>query len=543
MGRKESWTLIAILALGFLLRIIAANSEWIDVDEGNYLYDAKLLSEEQKPFEDFYMKEVFYTSILSFFGEIFGFSLFLGRILSALFSLVTIIFVYKIGSLIYGKKTGLIAACIYAFIPFSIFWNVLVRESVLEIMLMTVSAYYIIRFTKMEAFSDMVLHALFLFMALLTRRSIFLFVLAELALLAYMYRSRLRFLLVSFFYGLIGVLMPLALLIFYSYAIDASFLKMLGIEFSPVTQAFSWKQFFGQRILLPYWLLREASYVILPLLIVLLYKLRNRTRYLVFSLLFAALFFSSFAFEYALFKFPDRMAQYPVPPLAFFILSMVYLTALFAISYRFLNRNYFIGLDRFIVLWVFSIIAFYSAYSRFHVVYIAEMLPAAVILITPFLRRLYEEKETVNKTFLVILLFGISLSAFFYVEYHGLNNKWDPDIAEKAALYIKENSHKEDEIFTPMTFVPIIADRKLVLNITHPLYYHFEGAGDADKVGVPSFKTIIEYMDRNEVKYVVIDEYVDVTYYSINPVLKYYIESNYAVEKEFDGIKILARKT
>src|SRR3989344_9546366 len=104
MERKYLMILIAILALSFAFRIAAINYEWIDVDEGNYLYDAKLLSDGAKPFEDFYMKEVFYTSLLAGAGKAFGFTLFLGRLLSAVFSIITIIFIYKIGKELNNPK-------------------------------------------------------------------------------------------------------------------------------------------------------------------------------------------------------------------------------------------------------------------------------------------------------------------------------------------------------------------------------------------------------------------------------------------------------
>ena len=73
MRNKYLIWLLVILLLGLFIRIITINYEWIDVDEGNYLSDAKLLAENLIPFKDFYMKEVLYTLSLSLFGKLFGF--------------------------------------------------------------------------------------------------------------------------------------------------------------------------------------------------------------------------------------------------------------------------------------------------------------------------------------------------------------------------------------------------------------------------------------------------------------------------------------
>ncbi len=543
MNNKHLILLALILAVSLIARVATINSEWIDVDEGNYLYDAKLLSEGAMPFQDFYMKEFLYTFIMSSYGKIFSISLIGMRFLSVIFSLVTIIFMYKIGSILYGNKIGIIAAALYAFMPFAIFWNNLVRESVLGIMLMTIAVYYLIKFTKTENFIDIGMNAIFLFLAFVTRRSMVFFLIAELLLLGYIYRNRIRFLLKSLAYAILGAGLPFFLLWAYSYATEANFLKMLGFEFSPITNAFSWQQFIGQRILLPYWLLREASYAIVPLLIVILLALKERLRWFLFGLFSILGLISAFAFEYAVLKFPERMSQYPMPPIWFYAVSLAYLAAFFAVSYKILKSGYiFERIDKIALLWLVSIIAFYAIYSRFHVVYFAEALPASIILITPFLTRLYEEKNLLSKLFFMLFIIGVALSGYFYIEYHGLNNKWSIETANDATAYVKEHTNAGDEIFTPLTFIAIMSGRGLVLNITHPLYYHFDGAGEVDVAGIPSFKTIIDYMDKNDVKYVIADDYMDVTYYSMKPDLKEYIGQNYALEKKIDGINILARK-
>jgi|SRR3989344_2351113 len=542
MRNKYLIWLLVILLLGLFIRIITINYEWIDVDEGNYLSDAKLLAENLIPFKDFYMKEVLYTLSLSLFGKLFGFSLFFGRFLSVIFSIATIFFVYKIGSLLHDKRLGVIAAGIYAFIPFAIFWNNLIRESVLMIMLFTIAVYYIIKFTKTNNFLHISLHTFFLFLALLTRRSIILFVLAEIFLLAYMYRNETKILSRIFLYGGFGILLPLILLFLYSYVINADFLKLLGFEFLPFTSAFSLEQFIGQRVLLPYWFFREAPYITILSFIVLISRFKSKAKTTIISIFLFVILASAFAYEYLILRFPERMSQYPVTSNVFFMISIAYTLILFLLSFSMLKYNFYgEKQNKFILLWIFSIIAFYLFYSRFHVVYLAEIMPALAVISAPFLSRL-DYKNLLTMAFFIVILIGVVLSAVFYVSYHGLNNKWSSNSLNDVASYVRDNSDVNDEIFTPLTMVPIMADRKLALDITHPLLYHFEGIGEDDAVGAPSFKTIIDYMDKNKVKYVVADDYMDVTYYSTKPDIKIYIENNYILEKKIGDILILRRK-
>jgi len=540
---KYAVLLSLIILLGFAAKYIIINYEWIDTDEGNYIYDAKLLLEGARPFEDFYLKDVMYISILALFGKIFGFSLIIGRLLSIIFSLVTAIFVYKIGSMLHDKKTGLVACIIYIFMPFTIFWDSLIREYTLLMMLVGIAIYYAIKFTRTEKPAYMIANSFFMFLALLTRRSVALLIIMELILLAYMYRNRLNFMLKTFIYGFIGIAVPLVLLLIYSYALDASFIKMLGFEFTPYIEIFSWQQFLGLRAVLPYWLFREASFIMALCIIVLAYNSsKSMKKIMLFGVLFLVVT-SEIIFWYLITFFPKRMGQYPITSEWFILTGLFYAVLLFVTAYYESISNLTKHRQNgFILIWFFSMIAFYFFYPRWHVVYFMELMPAAAIMAAPLLKELFRNKTVLNKTFLFVLLIGIVLSTVFYVNYHGISNKWSPRDANEIALYIKENSNKNDEIFTPLTFIPILAERKLALNISHPLFYHFEGAGEEDKVGVPSFNTIIDYMERNNVKYVVTNNQMDVTYYALKPYIMEYIEENYVLEKDFGGTQVLVRR-
>lgn len=535
--------LLLIILLGLAAKYVIINYEWIDTDEGNYLYDAKLLLEGARPFEDFYLKDVMYISILALFGKIFGFSLLIGRLLSMVFSLVTAIFLYKIGSMLHDKKIGLIACIIYIFMPFTLFWDGLIREYTLLMMLVSIAIYYAIKFTRTEKPAYMLVNSFFMFLALLTRRSVALLIIMELILLAYMYRHRLNFLLKAFIYGLIGMIIPLILLFIYSYLLDASFMKMLGFEFTPYIEIFSWQQFLGLRAVLPYWLFREASFIMALCMIVLAYNSnKNMKKIMLFGVLFLVIT-SEIIFWYLITVFPERMSQYPITSEWFLLIGLFYAILLFVLAYYESNSNLTKHRQNgFIIIWFFSIIAFYFFYPRWHVVYFMELMPAAVIMVAPLLKDLFENKTYLNRIFLFVLLIGIVLSTIFYADYHGISNKWSPKDANEIASYIKENSNPNDEIFTPLTFIPIMAERRLALNISHPLFYHFKGAGDEDKVGVPSFNTIIDYLERNNVKYVVANNQMDVTYYALKPDIKTYIENNYILEKKIGDTEILARK-
>lgn len=83
-----------------------------------------------------------YYALLHFWVQAFGASEFALRSLSAVFGVLSVAFVYKLGSLLYSERIGLLAAAVLALSKFSIYYSQDARMYSLLPLLATVSVYY-----------------------------------------------------------------------------------------------------------------------------------------------------------------------------------------------------------------------------------------------------------------------------------------------------------------------------------------------------------------------------------------------------------------
>ena len=83
-----------------------------------------------------------YYALLHFWVQVFGDSEFSLRSLSAVFGVLTVAFVYKLGVLLYGERVGLVATAVLALSKFSINYSQEARMYSLLPLLATVSVYY-----------------------------------------------------------------------------------------------------------------------------------------------------------------------------------------------------------------------------------------------------------------------------------------------------------------------------------------------------------------------------------------------------------------
>ena len=83
-----------------------------------------------------------YYALLHFWIQAFGDSEFAIRSLSVLFGVLMVVFVYKLGALLYDKQTGLLAALVISIAKFSIYYSQEARMYSLLPFLATVSIYY-----------------------------------------------------------------------------------------------------------------------------------------------------------------------------------------------------------------------------------------------------------------------------------------------------------------------------------------------------------------------------------------------------------------
>ena len=145
---KKEYVVISLLILNFVIKIILALVLTVHGDEGMYLYDASLIGKGLTPHLDYHSRSPVYLYLLSVFFALFGKSVFVGRLCSIIASTITGIFVYKIGELMYDKKVGLISLILFSFSPFTLMWSVMIVTEVIQLMLVTISFYFILNVLK-----------------------------------------------------------------------------------------------------------------------------------------------------------------------------------------------------------------------------------------------------------------------------------------------------------------------------------------------------------------------------------------------------------
>jgi Dolichyl-phosphate-mannose-protein mannosyltransferase len=131
-GAPAAWFPLA-LALGFgaFLRLWSINSVGYNSDEAVYAGQAAALANDPElaaRFPIFRAHPMLFQSILSVFFH-FGVHDVVGRLLSVTFGVATIYLVYRLGYLLYGKRTGEVAALIVAVMPYHV---VVTRQVLLD---------------------------------------------------------------------------------------------------------------------------------------------------------------------------------------------------------------------------------------------------------------------------------------------------------------------------------------------------------------------------------------------------------------------------
>ena len=146
------WMLIGIMALAALLRFLdlGKDSLWYDevlsvnISRGG-LIDILRASSLQDPYN---LYPPLYHLILHYWMLVFGQSDLALRSLSACFGTVSVLVVYRVGTELFNRNTGLVAGLLLAISPFAIFYSQEVRPYSLLMLLTLASFLFFIRILK-----------------------------------------------------------------------------------------------------------------------------------------------------------------------------------------------------------------------------------------------------------------------------------------------------------------------------------------------------------------------------------------------------------
>ncbi len=134
--------LMLILAGGTALRLALLPMRWINPDEGAHLLDARLMLQGLVPLVDFGSKQPFYIAGLALAIKLFGVTLWVGRLFIVLCHMATVWLLYLLMRRLVSQRAGLLAAALYALLPFFVVWGVVVKTEPLAILLAVLSSYF-----------------------------------------------------------------------------------------------------------------------------------------------------------------------------------------------------------------------------------------------------------------------------------------------------------------------------------------------------------------------------------------------------------------
>lgn len=144
-------------------------------------------------------------------------------------------------------------------------------------------------------------------------------------------------------------------------------------------------------------------------------------------------------------------------------------------------------------LWVLGLVIFYTNWIKFHANYIAEFIPPLVIL-SAYGAVTWRERlpRYLREAVWLVVVVAIIVTGYvtFVFEHTGTFHQGAVD---EAAAWIEKNVPVEPPIFTGAALVPYAAGRRVALDIAHPRWYAYEFTRK-DPVRLNTFLPLVEKM-------------------------------------------------
>lgn len=550
---KSVYLLLLIAAIGFLIRLFVIKVAWVDGDEGNYLYDAKLLLEGLVPYKDYLTRSPLYLVMLAIPIKVLGTTLIAGRIISTLSAAATTILLYFLGKELYNKRVGLLSSLVYALLPFAIFWSSVIKTEPNVAVFNVLALVLFLRALKSQRGIYFVLSGFVIGLAILIRESALVILFVEIIFMGGLFVMRsssfprkgaVDFLKNAFFIvsgtGFLYLLFLVPVVLFgFSPALGGFAGKFLGLFTDRLTHLPSLVRSGVVNMYtasLREGFLREGPGIAVA--VALFVGLALKRAFPRASFFFKLIFCSGFillALRLLVSGALNATPLYKLSLVLFLLLACI-------IVVRLDQQPGFIASNMLLVVWVGVLLLPYISHYDFHLMYFYEFLPAACVMIGAILGSLDDSayKNALIGGFAILLIALSSFTANYYRESHGLFRSWSPSTVTKVSKYIGGKTRESEEIFTASTIFVFAADRKLVMNVSHPIIYSLDSMTPQalHSLGYPSAKEIIEHMKANKVRYVLNDNRTEYSFFFRHPELQRFVENSYALEKNIDDVEI-----
>src|SRR5215204_2761750 len=137
--------LLAILLVALLLRVFQLDAEslWLDEATSVYIGNHGFVQILKISFAE--INPPLYYLLLHYWMQLFGGSEFSVRLPSVFFGVFSVAMLYKVGTLLFNKRTGLMSAFIMAISAYQIYYSQEARAYTMSVLLALISFYYFLK--------------------------------------------------------------------------------------------------------------------------------------------------------------------------------------------------------------------------------------------------------------------------------------------------------------------------------------------------------------------------------------------------------------
>lgn len=562
---SERSALAIILLAGFLLRLWLSVRAPLDLDEGQFLYDARLLWDGRIPFVDYTTRAPLLLICMALSFSIFGYGFVAGRLVIIVLTVGTAFLLYRLGRELGSGRAGLIAAAFYSLLPFSVYGTFIVKEEPAQAFVVTLGVYLILLAVRTDRGYYFFLAGIVLGSAYLVRRSSFAYLAAAPILLWLSYLSVPKAVR-GFIILLAGALLALSPLLIIVASVDWKWLYLvygpggLSLFIQPDELDTAQAGYDTGTVVL------NAAMLTVPILsLSLAYVLRlvivRAKGKMMFGRLLPGLVILGLSIVLLSNWTREFVDGYGMIPLGEGDRAPAFLCALLGLvlAYLLASASTPIRADRGAVVamwWVGSIGGAYLLLkSVLFVNYFVEVLPPLSLMSAFALaqwlagkgvswRQAMRSPAAATALLLVsFLLFHTVFTAHLLADARTYARSWPVADVLDVGRYVADRTANNEQVLTMGTIFAVQADRPVVLNISHQALY--QGVQEMplpyDPAGVvPRISEILGYLAANNVRYAIVDQR---TYGILNshPTLRQFFYANYVLEASFPVAKVYRR--
>lgn len=589
--------LIIILLSLFFKIIIQEKSIGINMENDLVYYDAKLLLAGEEPYKDFVAREPYTLYLTSFFLNFLkNYDLLLFNFY-IIFYIGTILCVYILAREMFDKKCSIISTSIFAFSPFFLKFSSANYIFYINIYLffLTITSIFFLKSIKKDKKRYFFLSGLFLGITTFIYRAslpyiltfpilniilsendkkvlknnlIFIIGLTISILPPIIYHSQ-----KTSFYWLSKILLadkiilaliliiPVSIIFIYykKYLMQNKYVSTLIFSIITIILLISFIKIDQTTVLEKIGVIndyvRHIGYFILPSIsIIIFYTIESffpkiiLKKYLLFLINFLAILIIFLGLEHPTRGTSFELSRYFVLFYTILLLIFTVINPLFLKNIQNITKEMKIPISIFAILSVSQLCAnilFTDWLENYVVNYFLFCFYISIFWLYLISRKNLKKFKYLTICFMSLLC--ISTCLFYYKYNYNENSEITKTSFNETINFITENTKEKEEIFTAIPSFVLRSNRELALNITHPVIYasqNIEYTEENFSKAIPSIETMINYLEKNKVEYIIADKRTKSLFISNrHENLKNYILQNYEVSKIIDNIEIYKRST